>query len=135
MPSAASAIAAAGEMFSSSRSLTTTRATDARIRGGEALREFDVLFAQARIVGRDLFHRSTTARHLANVSHREPRLRERRFATEDFLALDKLLLPPLELGEAFLDIVHGRVELHDHVRTEIEIARLLPSQRADDHPV
>src|SRR5262245_22705953 len=106
MPSAASATAAAGEMFSSSKSLTTTRTTDARIRGGVSHREFDVLFAQVWIVGDDLLDRGATARHLADVADREAAPRKHGLTAQHVLSLDQLLLPLVEVAQTRLDVVH-----------------------------
>lgn len=120
---------------SSSRSLTTTRTTDARIRGGVSLREFHVLFAQARIVGGDLLHRGSTARHLADVAYREPALREYGLATKDVVALDELLLPLLEVAQPGLDVVYSSIDLHDEIRTQLDVMRLLRAHRGHDHAV
>ena len=83
MPSAASATAAAGDRFSSSRSFTDTRTPDARIGGHELLREFYVLRVQVRVVLKNLLHRCATARHLADLADSEAAVREHRFTAED----------------------------------------------------
>jgi hypothetical protein len=102
-------------MFSSRRSFTDTRTTDARIGGHEALREFDVLLAQVGMVFEDLRDRRATARHLADVPYGEPTSWEHGLATEDVGTLDELALPLREVVEPRFDVVHGRVELDDDV--------------------
>src|SRR4051812_45386279 len=112
-------MAAAGETFSSSRSFTSTGAAKPRICAREALREFDVLHRQVWIVFEDLVDRGAAPGHLADLTDREPAPWKDRFAAEDVLALDELLLPPREVTEASLDIADRGVELHDEVRTEL----------------
>jgi hypothetical protein len=82
MPSAASATAAAGDRFSSSRSFTDTRTPDPRIGGHELLREFYVLRVEVRIVLKNLLHGCATARHLADLADGEAAVREHRFTAE-----------------------------------------------------
>jgi hypothetical protein len=85
----ANAAAAAGERFSSSSSFTDTWATDARIRGHELFREFDVLFIEIRIVLEDLLRRGAAEHHLSDMANRETALRKHWLTAEDVVARDE----------------------------------------------
>src|SRR5262245_15522921 len=114
-------MAAAGETFSSRRSFTSTWAAEPRICGREALREFDVLHSQVRVVLEDLLYRGSAPGHLADLANREPALGKDGLAAEDIVALDQLPLPPREVIEASLDIVDRRIEPHHEVRAELDL--------------
>src|SRR5262249_50437908 len=136
IPWAASATAAAGDRFSSSRSLTGTRTTDARIRGRELLREFDVLRIEIRVVLENVLHRGAPQRHRADVANREPTIGEHGLAAEDVIAGDELLLPPCEPLDASLHLANGSGQLHLEIRSELDAPRR-PSlgQRGGDEAI
>src|SRR5262249_14408836 len=91
--------ATTGERFSSSSSLTFTRASHTRVCPREDGRELQVLCLQIRVVLANLFRRCTPEQHAPDLADRKTTLREDRLAAEDLLVGYELLLPRLESGE------------------------------------
>src|ERR1700689_5340631 len=88
-----------GDRFSSSSSLTFTRASDPRVRPREDRRELDVLVLQVRVVLAYLVDRGPSEQHPADMADGEAALWEHGLAPENVLVSDELLLPRLEATE------------------------------------